>query len=78
MQDDLRISCSILICQLASLIFDQLLTMGVVRVELMAPSHMAAAVILGGARITAASSFAAGGASSTARSCDGKSVELRA
>jgi hypothetical protein len=26
--------------QLASLIFDQLLTMGVVRVELMAPSHM--------------------------------------
>jgi hypothetical protein len=40
MQDDLRISCSILICQLASLIFDQLLTMGVVRVELMAPSHM--------------------------------------
>jgi hypothetical protein len=40
MQDDLRISCNILICQLASLIFDQLLTMSVVRVELMAPSHM--------------------------------------
>jgi hypothetical protein len=40
MQDDLRISCNILICQLASSIFDQLLTMGVVRVELMAPSHM--------------------------------------
>jgi hypothetical protein len=40
MQDDLRISCNILICQLASLIFDELLTMSVVRVELMAPSHM--------------------------------------
>jgi hypothetical protein len=34
--------------------------------------------ILGGARIAAASSFATRGASSTARSCDGKSVELRA
>ncbi|CAK9193706.1 unnamed protein product [Sphagnum troendelagicum] len=45
--------------------------------ELLDGGFAAAAMILGGARIVAASSFAAGGASSTARSYNGKSVELR-